>query len=274
MNIQTIPRKDKVVKAAFVPKLDAIMAADYPNIELKVLAMLLEGIGWPSMADVFRDGADLHLETASGLMGKPVSEITDEERQIGKVYNFSIVYGGGMPTLMEQLGLTAPEALDSLRRFHGRWPGIGWNTKSKPANEGTLVRMILDTARKPNHPKATPLSRGYVTTFYGRHLHPKADHAALNNVCQGNAADLMKWAMVRVHQGLKAGGFQSHIINMIHDDLMLDCVAAELPELNRLLPEWMTDPRIDAIVPIRPECELTFTTWAAKRPYEEALTSV
>jgi len=257
VNIQTIPRKDKVVKAAFVPKLDAFLFADYPNIELKLLAFYLESIGHPSMAEVFRQGRDLHTETAAGILGKPYDQITDAERQdYGKVPNFLIVYGGGIGALMPQLNMEAKEALEFLRLYHSTWPGIGWETKRRPADEGTLVHAI----------KGRVQERGYITTLYGRHLHPRSMHSALNALCQGCAADLMKWAMVRVHNGL--ADRRSHIINMVHDELMLDCAADELAELCTLVPDWMTDPRIEAVVPIRPEPEISHTTWADKAPIE------
>lgn len=257
MNIQTLPRDEKVVKSAFVPKLDAFLMADYPNIELKLLAFYLESIGHPSMADVFRRGADLHTETAAGILGVPAAQVTDKQRQIGKKLNFSIVYGGGVPTLIAQLGLTAPEALELLRNYHATWPGIGWDSKRKPANAGTLIHSI----------KARIEERGYITTLYGRHLHPKAMHAALNNLCQGCAADLMKWAMVRTYDGLIENEYRSHIINMVHDELVLDCEQADLESLAYAVPEWMTDDRIDAVVPIRPSCDVSYTTLADKEPY-------
>jgi DNA polymerase-1 len=259
VNIQTIPRKDKVVKAAFVPKLDAFLFCDYPNIELKLLAFYLESIGWPSMADVFRAGADLHLESASGVFGAPPESLDDEQRQVGKTLNFSIVYGGGVPTLIEQgVAADGAAAMQLLRGYHGRWPGIGWESKKRAADHGTLIAGIKERVN----------SRGYITTLYGRHLHPRSMHSALNALCQGCAADLMKWAMVQVDDSLKYHGMRSHIVNMVHDELILDCAADELPTLAASVPLWMTDARIQAVVPIVPEPEVSFTTWADKHPYE------
>ncbi len=259
VNIQTLPRGDKVVKAAFVPKFEggAFILADYPNIELKLLAFYLESIGFPSMGKVFREGADLHTQTAAGILGIPYDQVADEQRQIGKKLNFSIVYGGGVPTLIAQLGLTPADALELLRSYHATWPGIGWDSKRRPADAGTLIATI----------KARIAERGYITTLYGRHLHPKAMHAALNNLCQGCAADLMKWAMVRTYDALQEGGFQSHIINMVHDELVLDCHPDEVDAVAALLPEWMTDDRIEAVVPIKPSCDVSYTTLADKTAY-------
>jgi DNA polymerase-1 len=207
------------------------------------------------MAEVFRQGADLHIETACGVLGKPRDVITDTDRQIGKRLNFSIVYGGGVPTLIKQLGVTGPEALELLRNYHATWPGIGWESKRNEAAHGTLIHAI----------KSRVNERGYITTLYGRHLHPRSMHSALNALCQGCAADLMKWAMVRTDAGLQP--YQSHIVNTVHDELMLDVTLEELPQLAQLLPEWMTDERIDSVVPIKPSCEVSYTTWAEKEPY-------
>lgn len=262
MNVQTMPRKDKVVKAAFVPKLDALMAFDYPNIELKLLAYYLESVGWPSMADVFREGRDLHTETAAGMLGKALADITDDERQdYGKVPNFSIVYGGGLPTIMDQFGWGAPQALEFLRSYHATWPGIGWATKQRRADHGTLIHHIQERVDE----------RGYITTLYGRHLHPRSMHSALNALCQGCAADLIKWAMIRVNDSLKLHGMRSHIVNMVHDDLLLDVAEEEAGVLAVSVPEWMTDERIQQVVPIKPEPEISYTTWADMRPLKEAL---
>jgi len=261
-----------VVKECFVPKLDAFLWADYPNIELKLLAFYLESIGHPSMAEVFRQGADLHTVTACGVLGLtpdwkayPKYGISDDQRQIGKRLNFSIVYGGGVPTITSQLGITSKEALNLLKQYHATWPGIGWQTKTRDAADGTLQRIIQQIVEA----RTTPDEPGYIKTMYGRHLHPRKVHAALNNLCQGGAADLKKWAMWRCHQGLTEGGFVSHLVNDIHDELMFDCITDELLQLNELVPEWMTDPRIEAVVPIRPGCDLSFGTWADKAPFEE-----
>ncbi len=259
MNFQNIPRDDKSVKQAFIPKNDAFLFADYPNIELKLLALYLDNRGWPSMKDTFLAGEDLHRRTAAGLFGNDYDKVTDKERQVGKRLNFSIVYGGGMPTLMRQLGCTPAEALDLLRAYHSTWPGIGWESKRRDAEPGTLIHGI----------KQRLAERGYITTLYGRHLHPRSLHSALNALCQGCAADLMKWAMTNTSRELRLGGYRSHIVNMVHDELILDALGEELPRLAANLPDWMTDPRIEAVVPIKPECEVSYTTWADKETYRD-----
>lgn len=259
MNVQNIPREDKVVKAAFVPKLDAFFFADYPNIELKLLAYYLDALGHPSMAQAFRDGADLHVRTAAGVYGVSEDAINDKQRQTGKRLNFSIVYGGGIPTLIEQgVARDGKEALDLLRGFHGAWPGIGWSSKVRKADPGTLMSLI----------EAKVSERGYITTLWGRHLHPRSMHSALNALIQGCAADLMKWALVRTHHGIRDAGLESHLVNVVHDEVMIDARIPELPWLAANVPDLMTYDPVQAIVPIRPEPDVSYTTWADKAPYE------
>lgn len=258
MNVQNIPRDDKAVKSAFVPKLDAFLFADYPNIELKLLAYYLDAIGHGDMATVFRTGADLHKRTAAGVFGVPENAVTDLQRQVGKKLNFSIVYGGGTVTLVAQgVAKDYKEAIEVLHTFHSTWPGIGWESKRRPADPGTLM----------DHIKRRTEERGYITTLWGRHLHPRSMHSALNALIQGCAADLMKWALVEVHDWLGNMSMRSHLVNVVHDELMIDAAEDELPLLRTCVPSLMTYAPVEAVVPIRPEPDISFTTWADKQPY-------
>jgi len=261
VNVQNIPRDDKVVKQAFVPKLDAFLFADYPNIEAKLLAYYLERIGFPSMADFFREDplGDLHVKTASMMYGIPESEVTDVERQPAKRCNFSIIYGGGIPTLIDQgVAKDAKEAVSILKRYHGAWPGIGWHSRREPAPPHTLNGRII----------AVNKERGYIKTLWGRHLHPRSEHSALNALVQGCAADLLKWALVQVHRYLSANQMRSHLVNQVHDEAMVDAAKDELDHLAIWVPRLMTYEPVNELVPIKPDPDVSFTTWADKHPYE------
>jgi DNA polymerase I len=250
-----------------VPKLDALFFADYPNIELKLLAWYLDQIGFPEMADYFRNDPDpdLHVRTAAGMYGVEIAEVTDAQRQVGKRLNFSIVYGGGVPTLLRQgAAKDAPEALEMLRAFHSAWPGIGWESKQREADPGTLFWVIKERLNE----------RGYITTLWGRHLHPRSLHSSLNALIQGCAADLMKWALNEVHQWLSDNELQSHLVNMVHDELIMDALKSELSLLATNVPDLMTYELLQAVVPIRPEPDVSYTTWADKIPYKEETQNV
>lgn len=152
----------------------------------------------------------------------------------------------------------AKEALDLLSRFHSTWPSIGWESKRRPADVGTLIHAVKGRIQK----------RGYITTLWGRHLHPHSPHVMVNCLCQGCAADLMKWALIQVHHYTRGKNMQSHLVNVIHDDLMLDCTLAELPHLADRVPTLMTYGPVEEVVPIRPDPEVSFGSWADKKPWD------
>jgi len=235
-----------VVKKAFCPKLDAFLFFDYKQIELRLLAYYMAVLGDPSMAQAIWDGKDLHTESAIGAL-RLTGEPTDEQRQVGKTLNFSMVYGGGRPTLVKQLGLDWNEAGQLLRNFHARWPGI------------QIVQNTIQTRLQ---------EKGYITTLWGRHLRPESDHKALNALVQGCAADLMRAALVKVHRHLDSNLMASHLVLTIHDELVLDVVAGEIPYIVGGGPKLMDHPPVSEVVPIGTDCEISWTTWADKEPYE------
>jgi len=251
VNIQNIPRSDKVVKRAFRPKLDALLYFDYEQIELRLLAYYMASLGDPSMASAIWDGKDLHTESAMAALGLP--SVTDEQRQVGKTLNFSMVYGGGRPTLMKQLGISFEEAGQLLRKFHARWPGI---------------QLVQNVISEQIAARTTPDEPGYITTLWGRHLHPESDHKALNALVQGCAADLMRAALVKVHRHLDSNLMASHLVNQVHDELQIDAVASEIPYLVEVVPRLMDHPPVSEIVPIGTDCEISFSTWADKQAYD------
>lgn len=266
MNVLNIPRDDKAVKTAFIPKLDALLSFDYSNIEAKLLAYYLNALGHDSMADYFTNdpNPDLHVRTAMGMydVEKP-EDVTKEQRQYAKTNNFSIIYGGGIPTLIKQgVAKDAKEAIELLRRFHNAWPGIGWESKQRQSDTGTLVWFIKKRLEE----------RGYLTTLWGRHLHPRSLHSAPNALIQGCCADLMKWAMIQVHDWLKEQDMQSHMINVVYDDIVMDVATDEIDILAKKVPLLMTYQPIEDVVPITPEPEISYTNWANKEPYETSTT--
>lgn len=247
MNFQNIPRSDKVIKEGFVPKLDAFLFFDYEQIELRMLAFYMASIGDFSMAQAIREGKDLHVESAAGAL-RITRTLTDDERQIGKTLNFSMVYGGGRPTLVRQLGLSWNEAGTLLRNFHAKWPGIN------------LVQLAI---------QKRIAERGYITTLWGRHLRPESDHKALNALVQGCSADLMRAALVKVHEKLELHALDSHLVSTIHDELIIDATRKEIPLLVQGVPVLMDDARVSGVVPIGVDVEYSETTWAGKHSYKE-----
>jgi DNA polymerase-1 len=246
MNFQNIPRQDKVVKRAFIPKLDALFFFDYSQIELTLLAYYMAAMGDESMARAITAGNDLHAESARGALGI-TRDPTDEERQIGKTLNFSLVYGGGRPTITRQLDVSWNEAGKLLRGFHKRWPGVSM-----------LQAAIKDKVER----------QGFVKTLWGRHLHPGAEHKQLNALVQGCAADLMRSSLITIHREAEAMEWTSHLVSNIHDEIIMDVTESEYDEVATCVPKLMDYEPVSRVVPIRVDPEWSTTTWADKEPYD------
>jgi DNA polymerase-1 len=245
VNVQNIPRSQKDVKRAFVPKLDAFLFFDYTAIEVRLLAYYLaRAIGDMSLSSEINNGADPHRITAQGLFQR--EDISDEDRQVGKTLNFSIIYGGGTPTIMRQLGVSYTEARDLLRAYHTTRPGI---------------KLLNNTISE------TLAARGYIQSLYGRRLHVTEEHKALNALIQGSAADLMRNSVVNVDKYLNAN-YATHIVNIVHDEIILDTDKNEIDELVTIIPNLMGNKLVEQFVNINVDCEISFTNWANKEEYE------
>lgn len=244
MNVQNIPRSQKDVKRAFVPKLDAFLFFDYKAIEVRLLAYYLAAaIGDSSLATEINNGADPHTVTAQGLYQS--ERITDDQRQVGKTLNFSIIYGGGTPTIMRQLGVSYKEARRLLAAYHDTRPGI------KRLNE-----TISETLQV----------RGYIQSLYNRRLHVTEEHKALNALIQGSAADLMRDSVCRVADYLDTN-CASHIVNIVHDEIIIDADKNEISTLVNQVPLLMGNKIVSDIVIISTDCEISWTNWAEKAEY-------
>lgn len=261
INVQNIPRSDKVIKRGFVPKLDCFLFSDFAQIEYRLLAYYLAtAVGDPSMAAVFVRGDDLHAATASAILGKPIAELTDAERQVGKVWNFLTIYGGGPAKAARSLGIELELAREQREKFLAQWPGIKL-LHNPPFQNGQYPK-----GEKPGAIQRRLAERGYITTLWGGHLHPRSPHMALNALVQGCAADLMRASMVRVHNAIQ--GYDSHLVNVVHDELMFDCTNAEVSLLVPVVVDCMTDwPQINEHVPVEVSVEISYSSWADKAEY-------
>jgi DNA polymerase I len=247
MNVQNIPRSQKDVKRAFQPKLDAFVFFDYKAIEVRLLAYYLAAaIQDRSLAQEINAGLDPHAETAKGLYQQ--DKIDDEQRQVGKTLNFSIIYGGGTPTIMRQLGIDYKEAKRLLAAYHATRPGI------KQLNE--QISQTLD-------------QRGYISNLYGRRLHIDEHHKALNALIQGSAADLMRDSVVKVSKFLD-NHMASHIVNIVHDEIIIDADKNEISHLVTHIPLMMGNKTVERYVSIDTDCEISYTNWAEKEEYHGA----
>ena len=145
---------------------------------------------------------------------------------------------------MRQLGVDYPEARRLLGAYHATRPGIN------------ILRSSLDSVLA---------TRGYLINSHGRHLHVQDSHKALNALIQGSAADVMREAVVKSAAVLAP--MQSHIVNIIHDEIMIDAAEREIPTIIEYIPQMMRPTRISKVIPIEVDCEWSTSTWAAKEEY-------
>jgi len=213
-NLQNIPTRSedgRRIRGAFVPRPgNVFISADYSQIDLRVLAHLSED---KTLMEAFQRGEDIHVRTATELLGVSPDKVDLNARRIAKTINFGIIYGMGPHRLAAQLGIALSEAADYIKRYFDRLPG---------------VRQYLDeTVRKARE-------TGYVTTMYGRRRYipelnaepgmerAAAERIAINTPIQGSAADLIKLAMIRLHGAIKHRGLAAEIVMQVHDELLLD----------------------------------------------------
>ncbi len=244
-NLQNIPVKDergREIRKAFVPDKDHLfLSADYSQIELRLIAHLSRD---KSMIDDFLSGNDIHAATAAKIFGVAISEVTREMRSRAKTANFGIIYGISAYGLSERLTIGRKEAKDFIDGYFTSYPG---------------VKVYMDESIK----KAREL--GYVTTMFGRRRHlpdihsrnqvvrGNAERNAINAPIQGSAADIIKIAMVRIHDRMKSEKFRSRMILQVHDELIFEAEINELEKLKDMVIYEMSN-AVKLDVPLKVDC--------------------
>ena len=226
-NLQNIPiRTDegrRIRKAFVAPVGWSVMAADYSQIELRIMAHLS---GDQSLVDAFARGDDIHRATAAEVFDLEPMFVTDEQRRRAKAINFGLIYGMSAFGLARQLGIERAEAAAYIDRYFERYPG---------------VRHYMDATRAMAHDK------GYVETVFGRRLtlpdiHARqvpvrqaAERAAINAPMQGTAADIIKRAMLRVNKALDEADLGCNLLLQVHDELVLEVCDRDLDAAKSLV---------------------------------------
>jgi len=226
-NLQNIPiRTDegrRIRKAFVAPVGWSVMAADYSQIELRIMAHLS---GDQSLVDAFARGDDIHRATAAEVFDLEPMFVTDEQRRRAKAINFGLIYGMSAFGLARQLGIERAEAATYIDRYFERYPG---------------VRHYMDATRAMAHDK------GYVETVFGRRLtlpdiHARqvpirqaAERAAINAPMQGTAADIIKRAMLRVNKVLDEADLGCNLLLQVHDELVLEACDRDLDAAKSLV---------------------------------------
>jgi DNA polymerase-1 len=230
-NLQNIPIRTevghKIRKAFKAIEGHSFVSADYSQIELRVLAHLADS---PFLKNAFATGEDIHRRTASKMFGIPEDQLTSETRSRAKAINFGILYGQSAFGLSRTVGITQGEAKKFIEAYFAQFPEI----------RGYLDAQVQHARQK-----------GYVTTLLNRRrylpeIHSKngqersfAERIAVNTPIQGSAADLIKIAMVRVDERVRAAGMKARMLLQIHDELLFECPDDEVERLVPLVRETM-----------------------------------
>jgi DNA polymerase-1 len=260
-NLQNIPIRGELgrkIRRAFVPsrKENLLLAADYSQIELRILAALSKD---PRLVDAFVSREDVHRATAAAVFGVPLENVTADQRRIAKVVNFGIIYGIGEQRLAHETGISRSEAAEFIASYNRTYAG---------------VKSFMDDLRK------RAAFQGYVTTLLGRRrdipeihsnhqgIRAAAERAAINMPIQGTAADIIKVAMIRLHAGLAERYPNSSMVLQVHDELVFDVPATELPGVAELASDLMANAmRLD--VPLEVELHAGHD-WYDMAPLEPA----
>ncbi len=233
-NLQNIPirtERGRQIRKAFIPRDSEhiLLSADYSQIELRIVASISKD---PNMCEAFRLGKDIHTATAAKVFGVEESEVTKEMRYKSKSVNFGIIYGQGAFGLSENLNISRAEAKELIENYFKQYGGIK-----------DYMDYEIAFARK----------HGYVQTLLGRKrwlrdinsanatVRGFAERNAINAPIQGSAADMIKLAMINIHQALSKSTLQSKMLLQVHDELVFDVYKPELEELKVLVEKHMKE---------------------------------
>lgn len=255
------------MKRAIIPRRGAFSFFDYKAIEPRLFSYFVaKGLGDDSLAQWFRDGKEFYTEVAGKVYGKPADDITKDERELGKVVFLMTLYTAGPRKIAEATGLPYAEAKEFYIQFHERFPQIRALSNPPPRSGGGW------SSYEPGLIERTIRKRGYLKAPWGRHLHvPQfGEHLMLNTLIQGSAADLMKLALIRVHEWERTSHVWSRPVLTVHDEIVIDGPECELEQLHEEIPGLMTDfPEITEWVPLGVDHEVSLTNMAEKMVYEE-----
>ncbi|MGH8226130.1 MAG: DNA polymerase I [Gammaproteobacteria bacterium] len=230
-NLQNIPvrtEEGRRIRQAFIaPEACVLVASDYSQIELRIMAHLS---GDEGLRRAFAEGRDIHRATAAEVFGKPLDDVDANERRAAKAINFGLIYGMSAFGLARQLDIPREEAGLYIERYFERYPG---------------VREYMDETRK------NAKNNGYVETLFGRRLYvpeissrngqrrQAAERAAINAPMQGTAADIIKRAMIAIHAWCGSDDVPVHLIMQVHDELVFEVAADFVAEAGERIREHM-----------------------------------
>ncbi len=241
-NLQNIPIRSEIgrqIRRGFIPeKGHLFLAADYSQIELRILAHFS---GDPAFVSAFREGIDIHRQTASVIFGVPINQVTDDQRARAKTINFATLYGQGEFSLGRQLGISREEAREFIVDYFERFSGV----------RAYLDRQI-EMARDEGYVETLSGRRRYVPELESRNWNVRqfGERVAQNTPIQGSAADLIKVAMIRIYEESQELGLHASLLLQVHDELVFEVAEGELDSLRDMVVQHM-EHALDLSVPLK-----------------------
>ncbi|GAB6181165.1 DNA polymerase I [Desulfotomaculum defluvii] len=255
-NLQNIPIRletGRRIRKVFIPrkKGNLILTADYSQIELRVLAHMSQDI---SFLDAFRQGQDIHTRTASEVFGVPMDQVTSEMRGKAKAVNFGIVYGISDFGLARDLKVTRNEAKGYIEHYFARCPGVR-----------QYIDRVVREAKEVGYVSTLLNRRRYLPELYSKNYNIRnfGERAAMNTPIQGTAADIIKLAMIKIQQELKAHNLSSQMVLQVHDELIFDAPENEIETLIKLVRRCMEN-ALTLDVPLVVDIKLGVNWYEAK----------
>ncbi|MDB9708420.1 DNA polymerase I [Salibacteraceae bacterium] len=225
-NLQNIPirtERGRQIRKAFIPRDEnhVILAADYSQVELRIIAALS---GDQGMIEAFKNGLDIHAATAAKVFNVALEDVTRDQRSKAKAVNFGIAYGQGAFGLAENLNISRTEAKEIIDNYFKEFPGIQ-----------DYKHIAIESAREKGYAETLLNRRRNLPDINSRNgtVKAAAERNAINAPIQGSAADIIKLAMINIHELFKKEGFKSKMLLQVHDELVFD---AEKTELEKIIP--------------------------------------
>ena len=231
-NLQNIPirtERGREVRKAFIPRDEnyVLLAADYSQIELRIIAALSEE---ETMMNAFKNGEDIHASTAARVFNVPLEEVTREQRSNAKTVNFGIIYGVSSFGLSNQTNLSRSEAKELIDTYYETYHKLKAYMAAK-----------VDFAREHGYVETVLHRRRYLKDINSRNgmVRSGAERNAVNAPIQGSAADIIKLAMINIYKRFEAEGFKSKMLLQVHDELVFDAYKDELETIKPIIKHEM-----------------------------------
>ena len=231
-NLQNIPIRDengREIRKSFIPSDEnhLFLSADYSQIELRIMAALSKD---GQMLEAFRNNQDIHAITAAKIYKVDVGEVTSDMRRKAKTANFGIIYGISAFGLSQRLNISRSEAKELIDGYFENFPQVK-----------EYMDQSIDKARKTGFVETIMGRRRYLSDINSNNavVRGMAERNAINAPIQGSAADIIKLAMISIHQAFLDRGLHSRMVLQVHDELNFDVVTAELPEVEQIVKQKM-----------------------------------